>query len=157
MRLVKSTPIHELLPNDSDLRLTVENLFGKTDGIHSRFNKADSRAEENGLRNALCLACNNIVRVAKNVRFNRVEQVHPRFASAFDIYKGAGIQAYRTAVLRQRALTKQNDPADVQARQQTISILEAYAQTLSQSQSSHETVLGLFPEEIWREYAAAFK
>lgn len=149
-----STPIQELLTDSDDLRITVENLFGKTDGIPARFNKADSRAEENGLRNALLAACNHIAEKGRFAKFNRTFQIHPHFASAFDVYKAAAMQAYRTAEMRQNALMNRLDPSDVAAREEIIAILRWYGRTLAVSQNSHDTVLGLFLEDIWREYSA---
>lgn len=152
-----NSPIQESLTASDDLQLTVENLFGKTDDIHAKFNKADSRAEENGLRNALCLACNYIAREARTARFGRIELVYPSFASAFDIYKAAGTQAFRAAASRQRALMKPNHQDDIESRQETIDILNLYLSSLARSHSDHDTVLGLFPDDIWRQYAAVFK
>lgn len=149
-----STPIQELLTGSDDLRITVENLFGKTDGIHSKFNKADSRAEENGLRNALLTACNDIAARARFAKFNRTIQIHHYLASAFGLYKTSALQAYATAEIRQNALMKRNDPADVAARGEIIDILRWYSRTLEAAHNSHETVLGLFLEDIWREYAS---
>lgn len=148
-----TTPIHDLLSASDDLRITVENLFGKTDGIHNKFNKADSRAEENGLRDALLAACNYIAEKGRYAKFERTFQIHSFLASAFDVYKFAGLQAYRQAEIRQNILMKRNDPADVAARAEIIQILRRYAETLSASHNSHETVLGLFLEDIWRDYA----
>lgn len=148
------TPIQELITASDDLRITVENLFGKTDGIHSMFNKADSRAEENGLRDALLSACNFAAEKARFSRFNRTHQIEPFLASAFDIYRTAGLAAYRMAEQRQNILMKRNDPADVAAREELIGILRVYGRVLARAQSTHETVLGLFLEDIWREYAA---
>jgi hypothetical protein len=50
-------------------------------------------------------------------------------------------------------LMNRNDPNDVAAREELIQILRWYGQTLGRSQNSHETVLGLFLEDIWREYS----
>lgn len=146
------TPIQEVLTGSDDLRITVENLFGKTDGVHSKFNKADSRAEENGLRNALLTACNFVAEKARYARFNRTFQIHPHLDSAFGIYKMAALQAYRTAEIRQNALMNRNNPADVAAREEIVAILRWYSGKLAAAQNSHETVLGLFLEDIWRDY-----
>jgi hypothetical protein len=148
-----TTPIQELITTSDDLRITVENLFGKTDGIHTKFNKADSRAEENGLRDALLVACSYVAEKGRYARFNRTFQIHTFLASAFDRYKVAAAAAYQAAELRQGALMNRNDPNDVAAREELIQILRWYGQTLGRSQNSHETVLGLFLEDIWREYS----
>lgn len=149
-----NTPIQELMTTSDDLRITVENLFGKTDGIHSRFNKADSRAEENGLRDALLTGCNYIAEKGRYARFNRTFQIHSFLSTAFDLYKTAAAAAYRAAEVRQNALMDRNDPADVAAREEIIKILRWYGQTLGGSHNSHDTVLGLFLEDIWREYSS---
>lgn len=148
-----STPIQELITTSDDLRITVENLFGKTDGIHNKFNKADSRAEENGLREALLAACNQVAERARYARFNRTFQIHSFLSSGFDVYKSAGGAAYRAAEVRQLALMNRNDPNDVAAREEIIRILRWYGDTLGGSHNSHETVLGLFLDDIWREYS----
>jgi hypothetical protein len=41
--------LQDLITTNDDLELDVENLFGKTDVMHYRFNKADRDAEANGL------------------------------------------------------------------------------------------------------------
>lgn len=146
--------IQACFTNADELQVTVDNLFGRTDGIHGKFNNADSRAEENGLCEAFLDACNYIANVAKTARFGRAHHAYPRFASAFDVYASAGLQAFQNAVIRQRALMKPNDPVDVATREETISILDIYRRTLDSSESTHETVQGLFPENIWRQYAA---
>ena len=65
----------------------------------------------------------------------------------------AAAAAYQAAELRQGALMNRNDPNDVAAREELIQILRWYGQTLGRSQNSHETVLGLFLEDVWREYS----
>ena len=144
-------PIQQLIPDD-DLELTVENLFAKTDAVDARFNKADSRAEENGLRAALRDACNTVAQQAKNARFNRAVEFYPHIHSAFNVYRTAGVRAFRQAAVRQQTLAT---AADAASRGAIISILNYYSNRLSTADSSLETVLGLFPEDVWRAYAAA--
>ena len=151
--LHSNRPIQEFLTASDDLRITVENLFGTTDGIHSKFNKADSRAEENGLREALLAACNFAAEKGKYARFNRAYEISPLLAAAFEVYKAAGSRAFFQAETRQNQLMRRNDPNDVATRQEMIQILRWYAATLGSAQSTHETVQGLFLEDIWREYA----
>lgn len=150
--LSTGVPIQNLLTASVDLQLAVENLFGRTDAIDTKFNKADSRAEENGLRNAFGRACGHAAGSGKTVRFNRAYEFYRYISAAFLMYKSAGIQAYMTAGMRQRALMKPNDPTDRAEREETIRILEAYSSTLSTSDDSLETVQGLFPEDLWRQY-----
>lgn len=149
-----SAPIQELVAASDDLLLTVENLFGKTDDAPSRFNRADSRAEENGLRNSLLQGCIRVAELGQHARFNRTEQIAGHFSTAFEVYRTFGLQAYQLASQRQRALMKPNDPVENAERERTITILGYYAATLRRMPATYETVLSLFPEDIWREYAA---
>lgn len=147
--------IQELITNSDDLQISLENLFGRTDAADAAFNKADSRAEENGLRTAFGNACVHLASAAKNARFNRAADFYHHLETAFAQYKSAGVQAYSIAIMRQRSLTRPNDPADTQNRALTIEILSIYSRMLSSAMNTHETVLGLYPEDIWKEYARA--
>ncbi len=144
--------IQDYLDADDNLLVTVDNLFGRTDGIDSKFNIADSRAEENGLRDALCAAAVHVASSAKRVRFNRVEELHPHFATSVGVYKSFGSQAFRVAAARQRALMTRRDPVDMAKREQTIAILNTYQECLFTSMETIETVQGLFVEDIWAQY-----
>jgi len=143
--------IQTLLPDN--LRRPLEDLFGKTDGFPARFNVADSRAEENGLRDAFCNACNRVARLGEHARFNRAFEFYPHIDSAFAFYKMDGINAFQTAITKQR--TSMLSPTDTKAasRGTWIFILEAYMATLSASSNSLETVQGLFPEDLWRQHS----
>ncbi len=152
--LFGTDPIQNLLTASDDLQLTVENLFGKTDTMDVKFNKADRRAEENGLLDALRTACDYVARVGKTARFNRAEEFYPHIDAAFNLYKMGGQQSYRQAIARQRALMQSNSSVTVASRQEWIFILETYSAKLASSLNTLETVLGLFPEDLWREYRA---
>jgi hypothetical protein len=141
--------IQQLLTASDDLQLEVETLFGKTDELHGRFNKADSRAEENGLRAAFGAACNFIAQKGRTVRFNRAYDFYPYMSAAFNQYKMAGIAAFDLAIGVQRAMT---DPLVGVTRAELVYILETYRATLAAADSTLETVQGLFPEELWRDY-----
>lgn len=145
-------PIQRLLEANDELLVAVDNLFGRTDGIDAMFNLADSRAEENGLREALRVGCINVAAAAQNARFNRAMEIYPYISTAFGAYKSFGVRGFQNAAARQRALMRRHDPADVAAREQTISILGAYQNTLMTADDSLETVQGLFPEDIWKQY-----
>lgn len=152
--LHNGTPIQKFLTLSEDLQITVENLFGKTDNLHKKFNQADSRAEENGLRRALLSACSDVARAGKTIRFNRVFQIYGHLSAAFGTYRSQGLIAYQNAILRQRTLIREGNPSKAETRRERIAILECYAKHLRGSSCSIETVLGLFPEDIWREYAS---
>ncbi len=144
--------VQDYVDADDDLLVTVDNLFGRTDGIDSKFNIADSRAEENGLRDALCSAAVHVASSAKRVRFNRAEEIHPHLANSVGVYKSFGSQAFRVAAARQRALITRRDPVDMAKRETTIAILNTYQECLATSMETVETVQGLFLEEIWEQY-----
>ena len=61
-----SQTVQTLITKSDDLQLLLENLFAKTDEMHGRFNKADSRAEEEGLRAAFGNACNQVAEQGAN-------------------------------------------------------------------------------------------
>ncbi|MBC7900407.1 MAG: hypothetical protein H7070_10185 [Saprospiraceae bacterium] len=143
--------IQNLLPDD--LRRPLEDLFGKTDGFPSRFNIADSRAEENGLKNALCNACNHAARSGSTARFNRAFEFYPHIDAAFNVYKMEGITAFQAAIAKQRILMLSLPDNNRASRQEWISILECYLDTLAGSANTLETVQGLFPEDLWRQHS----
>lgn len=144
--------LQRLITASDDLELIVENLFGKTDEIDSKFNKADSRAEENGLRAALGNAANFVVRAAKLSRFNRAIQFYPYIDAAFEMYKEQGLAAFDRAISIQRMKIQSGAPLQGVTRQELIAILETYRRNLRTSANTLETVLGLFPEDLWRDY-----
>lgn len=148
----RSKPIQQLIDGKDDLDLEVENLFGRTDDILSKFNTADSRAEENGLRIGFGAACRQAAAAGKYSRFNRAEEFYPQIASAFATYKAQGILAYSEAINRQMALMTTSVGPTPEARQETIAILEFYSNTLLTAMETHETVQGLYPEDLWRKY-----
>ncbi len=152
-QLIYSTrKIQEYVAADEELHVTVDNLFGRTDGIDAKFNIADSRAEENGLRDAFASAAIHAAQSAKRVRFNRAEELYPHLATSFGVYKSLGGNAFRAAAARQRALMRRLDPNDVAKRETTIAILNAYEECLATSMETVETVQGLFVEDVWRQY-----
>jgi hypothetical protein len=148
----QASPNHEYLDESDELLVAVDNLFGRTDGIDAMFNIADSRAEENGLREALRVGCINAASAAQNARFNRAIEIYPYISTAFGAYKSFGVRGFQNAVARQRALMRRRDPADVASRERTIAILGVYQDTLLTADDSLETVQGLFPEDIWKQY-----
>lgn len=144
--------IQSLITNSDDMQLVVENLFGNTDDIHARFNIADSRAEENGLRAALGNACNSASMAGKIARFNRAEEFYHYLDGAYQLYKTQGVAAFNTAINIQRTKMQSGSELTGTTRREVIFILETYRATLSSSLVTLETVQGLFPEDLWREY-----
>jgi hypothetical protein len=150
-------PIQKLIKRSDDLEMIVECLFSKTDGIHFKFNQADSRAEgsraeDNGLRHAFGRACNQVAQAGKFARFNRAFEFYHYIESAYITYKTQGLQAIDIAIQKQRQAT---EPLKDVTREEIIFILEKYRHTLASSSPSLDTVQALFPEDSWREYAAA--
>lgn len=152
-----SKPIQNLISISDELSLELENLFGETDVIHRKFNLADSRAEENGLRDALLEAGTFVAEAARYTRFGQIEVIYPLLKSAFEIYQTRGDAAYRMAAVRQQQMIKPNDEADLKARQETIGILNLYGEILASADPSHETVLGFYPKDLWQDYRKAAK
>jgi len=148
----RSKPIQQLVSGTNDLDLVVENLFGRTDDIPARFNIADSRVEENGLREGFAAACRQVAEAGQHSRFNRAEDFYPQLKSAFAAYRSAGILAYSQAIIRQRALMNTPGGPTNEQRQETIEIIQAYSDTLASAPDTHETVQGLYPEDLWRDY-----
>jgi len=149
-----SQAIQKLLGTSDDLQLILENLFAKTDEIDLKFNMADSRAEENGLRDAFGSACNHVARVGKFARFNRAFEFYQHIDTAYSLYKTQGLQAITNAINIQRAKLQAGEPLKGTTRQELISILQNYQSKLASSSNSLETVQGLFPEDLWRDYRA---
>ena len=156
-QIVASTrSIQSYLSASDDLQLEVENLFAKTDEIHLKFNMADSRAEENGLRTAFGNACNAAANAGRQVRFNRAEQFYSHIDNAYAQYKSQGAMAMNNAINIQRRKLQRGEPLQGATRPELIRILEGYRSKLMSSLNTFETVLGLDPEELWREYRALF-
>lgn len=146
--------IQSYLTASDDLQLEVENLFAKTDEIHLKFNMADSRAEENGLRTAFGNACNTVANAGRTVRFNRAEDFYAHIDAGYAQYKSQGVIAMANAINIQRRKLQRGEPLAGATRPELIRILEGYRTKLTSSLHTFETVLGLDPEELWREYRA---
>jgi hypothetical protein len=153
----RSKPIQQLVNGANDLDLVVENLFGRTDDISGKFNVADSRVEENGLREGFAAACRLVAESGRHSRFNRAEDFYPQVASAFSSYRSNGLQAFSQAIIRQRALMNTPGGPTNEQRLETIEIIENYYDTLASAPDTHETVQGLYPEDLWREYRESIR
>src|SRR5215211_1490583 len=102
-QIVASTrSVQSYLSASDDLQLEVENLFAKADEIDLKFNMADSRAEENGLRMAFGNACNTVANAGRTVRFNRTEDFYSHIDTAYARYKSQGVMAMTNAITIQR-------------------------------------------------------
>lgn len=145
-------PIQNLITASDELHVALDNLFGTTDEINANFNKADSSSESNGLRAAFGNACIDVIRSGATARFNRAEDFYPYINAAFTKYKTDGIQAFRAAITKQRNEMISKKDADLISRQERVFITETYLQTLTSAPVTLETVLGLYPEDLWREY-----
>ena len=146
------TPIQNLITTNDDLQVTIDNLFGTTDNIHANFNMADSSSEANGLRDAFGVACNEVAGKGKYAKFNRAHEFHRYIESAFLIYKNQGANGFRAAIASQRNLMNGATGSDLAARQDRLLITQTYLNTLNSASPSLETVLGLYTEDLWREY-----
>ncbi len=153
----RAKPIQELVNGANDLDLVVENLFGRTDDIPAKFNIADSRIEENGLREGFASACRQVAEAARNSSFNRAEDFYPQIASAFSTYRASGLQAFTRAILRQRTLMNTPGGPTNDQRLETIEIIDNYYDTLATAPDTHETVQGLYAEDLWRQYRASIR
>jgi hypothetical protein len=154
-QIIASTQsIQSYLSASDDLQLEVENLFAKTDEIHLKFNMADSRAEENGLRTAFGNACNAVANAGRTIRFNRAEGFYSHIDTAYGQYKSQGVMAMTNAINLQRRKLQRGEPLQGATRPELIRILEGYRAKLLASLNTFETVLGLDPEELWRAYRA---
>jgi len=149
--LYAGAPIFTLITGHDALELGLENLFGRTDGLHGRFNKADSRAEENGLRSAFADVCNAVARQAKYYRFQWVEDIFRMLQPHFQTYRSRGVQAFNTAIARQRSM---NTPLQGVTRAELIDILEAYRGQLSSAMPIIDSVQGIELEtrRLWDAY-----
>ena len=145
------TEIQKINGLSEDLGVTLDCLFAATDDIHNNFNKADSSAEDSGLRDAFGQACNRVVQNGRFARFERAWQFLPQIETAFGVYKTLGITAFETAITRQRAKQAEGKDTDPASRTERIFILQTYLNNLRTASNSTDTVLGLDAEEIWRE------
>ena len=141
--------LQEIPSNNEYLEVTLDCLFGKTDNLDSNFNKGDSLAESNGLRDALLQACVYAQNAGKIARFGRAHQFYPLLETAFGIYKTAGNAAFNTALTKLRLTLNSSTGADLILRNERVEILNTYRQTLLNANESPETVLGLNGEDVW--------
>ncbi|MEZ5345740.1 MAG: hypothetical protein R2681_09320 [Pyrinomonadaceae bacterium] len=143
--------LQEFPQNNEYLEVTLDCLFGKTDDLDANFNKADSLAEDRGLRTALLNACERVKVSGQFSRFQRAHQFYPQLEEAFGVYKNEGIAAFDSAVTSLRTSLLTSSGADLISRNERIDILGVYRQTLLTSQKTPETVLGLDGEDVWFE------
>lgn len=146
--------IQDLVIASDELHVAVDNLFGTTDIMNANFNKADSSSEDSGLRQAFGNACNAAARFGATARFGRAEEFYRHIEEAFRQYKTEGTQAFRTSIARQRAELNGKSGADLISRQERITITETYLNDLATASAELDTVMGLYPEDIWKEYRA---
>lgn len=148
-----SQRLQDLITTNEDLEMEIENLFGKTDVMHYRFNKADSDAESNGLLTAFLTACTYVANGGRYRKFNRAREFYPLINEGFAIYRSQGLQAFNNAIAAERNMTA---PLALTTRGEVIAILEFYRSKLDSSlymPDVLDTILGLDPEEVWRDYA----
>jgi len=149
--LFAGSPIYNLITGHDALEVGLENLFGRTDGLHGRFNKADSRAEENGLRSAFADVCNAVARQARYFKFQWAEDILRMLQPHFQTYKMRGVQAFNAAITRQQSLTT---PLQGVTRAELIDILGAYRDQLSTALPFMDSVQGIELEtrRLWDAY-----
>lgn len=148
---LNGVPIQRLPNLSVELEVNLDCLFGATDDIHANFNKADSSAEDSGLRNAFGQACLQVVQRGAFAKFARAEQFLPFINNAFGFYKSLGDAAFTNSINRQRAKAAEGKDSDPASRSERIMILQTYQNTLRTSSNSIETVLGLDAETVWQE------
>ncbi|MCB1023831.1 MAG: hypothetical protein KDB79_05555 [Acidobacteria bacterium] len=146
-----AVPLQEYPQNNEYLEVTLDCLFGKTDDLDSNFNKADSLAEDKGLRDALLHSCQQVKVTGQFARFQRAEHFYPQLETAFSVYRTDGIAAFDRAISNLRSSLLTSSGADLVSRNQRIDILETYRKTLLTAHDSPETVLGLSGEDVWYE------
>lgn len=146
--------IQDLVIASDELHVAVDNLFGTTDIMDANYNKADSSSEDSGLREAFGRACQTVARSGAFARFNRAEDFYRYIEEAFREYKNSGAMAFRTSIARQRAELSGKSGADLASRQDRIIITETYLKELTTAYPELDLVMGLYPEDIWREYRA---
>jgi hypothetical protein len=148
--------LQRLITRADALEIELENLFADTHDIHLKFNRADKSSEDRGLTTAFAAACNQVASVARFARFGVVEQMLHYIDEAYMVYKTQGLAAFDRAIAAQRAEMMAGKPLSGTTRQEVISILEIYRNTLQTSQhvNTLDTVQGLFPKDVWDDYSA---
>lgn len=155
-----SVPIQRLITGSDELSVELDALFGKTTDQPAKFNKADSRAEENdGIRAAFGEACRKVAESGKYSRFNHGREFYPQLATAYGHYKALAVRAYDLAISVQnrKAHDLWDSSEEKQKRLETIEILRTYREELASSPETHETVQGLIPELLWKRYRDAVR
>lgn len=153
--------VQKRIKTNDDLEMIVECLFSKTDGIELRFNAADSSAEGHGsgnrLRRVFGDACFEAARVGEITRINPQIGFSPTIEKIFRIYQLQGVQAFDQAIsAEQQEIARGSLTVKGVPRQEVIRILQVYRNSLRSADSSLSTVLGLFPEDVWRDYSQSF-
>jgi hypothetical protein len=133
-------------------------MFGATDDLLANFNKSDTLSEnfnglsagdQFGLIRALELAANSVVRSGKYARFQRTFEFYHFLEQAFQIYKREGLSSFNLAIQKLNQTTATASGDDLRLRNERLLIIRTYKETLQRANNSIETVLGLFPEDVW--------
>ncbi len=150
--------VQKLSTNNEYLEVALDCLFGTTDDLPANFNKSDTLSEnfngltagdQFGLIRAFELAANSVVRSGKYAKFQRAYNFYHFLEQAFQIYKREGISSFDLAIQKLNQTAASASGNDLQLRNERLLIIRTYKETLERASNSIETVIGLFPEDVW--------
>lgn len=128
------TPTELLQTVFPERAFVVNAFFAETDILPANYNKADSRAEGNGLSNGFRSACNFIIKDAHLKGKLEYEPLMTAVRTAYSIYKEAAEDAFRISIERLENKLRFNvTKKDETKWTSQIKILKVYDRTLKSS------------------------
>lgn len=128
------TPTEILQTAFPERAFVVNAFFAETDILPANYNKADSRAEGNGLSDGFRSACNFIIKDAHHKGKLEYEPVMTAVRTAFSIYQEAAEDAFRISIERLENKLRFNvTKKDEEKWTAQIKILKVYDRTLKKS------------------------
>jgi hypothetical protein len=109
-------------------------FFAESDILPANFNKADTRAEGNGLSNGFRAACNFIIKDAHYKGKLEYEPLMTAVRTAYSIFKEASEDAFRVSIERLESKLRFNVTKKDEIKwTEQIKILKIYSRTLKRS------------------------
>lgn len=151
--LIKNDPLQNHLVSVSDeLFIEVATSFSTTDILPTNFNKADSLAEGNLLKEAFRTACAQAVQAAHNLHIKDPRRVAPHIETIFGGYQGRASVAFQNSINHLQGTILTATGAKKAEREERQEILRVYQRTLNSASASLDTVMFLHVEDLYKTY-----
>lgn len=151
--LIKNNPLQSCLTAVSDeLFIEVATAFSTTDILPTNFNKADSLAEGNLLKEAFRTACSQAVQAAHNLHIKDPRRIAPHIETIFGGYQGRASMSFQNSISHLQGTILTATGAKKTEREERQEILRVYQRTLESASASLDTVMYLQVEELYQTY-----